>query len=299
MKKISIIILVLLCGMMVAAQHYVGIGAGIGMPLQMDNLEVTTAKVGVGGNLNMSYMFRRQHFLFTMKIGVGYGNLCQAIDEEELSAEMIDTRGIRFTYLGQLRNRKDAIHRLEVEVPLMVGAEFSQFYFLVGPLFSMPVLCTTHQTALLMTKGDYQGRYYDYVEDMPNHGYHNFEPTQTRGKVSQKIDIRLCAELGYTLDLAGTGRWLSHKLNIGVFAHYGLMNVCQTNGMKLTELSVDKYMTVKMNNIYASNMAYNCKLHNLSAGLRISYLIPFAGSASSSQYSSHRRFYKYKCHCVR
>lgn len=278
MRRLSILILSLELSLMLTAQHYIGFGANIQFPRHIDNISSTSAKMGIGGGAEMMYAFRYRYFLLNAGLGFDAGKTRLTLDDETLQADMVDTRGLRFTYNGYLNRRTDAATSINVVIPLRVGFEAENFYMLAGVDYAVRVGGSTLQKAKLMTEGDYNGRYYSVLTDMPNHGYHDYEDESTSGNVSFKADLRLVAELGLTMELKAANRRLKPILRIGAFVGYGVLNVLDNSADKpLTELDLKQYMHVRMNHVYSTAAAAGKRVNNFTFGLKVTYLIPVGG----------------------
>ena len=212
------------------AQHYVGPALSGGLVQTLDDLRQTQSRLSGGGELGVAYQYQHGHLLLHM--GLNYTLQCpvQSVDSQWLNKSMIDTRGVAVTYRGLLDNRSDQLFLHQLSIPFMVGGSWSGFYLLAGLKFSVALAAQARETAALRTAGDYNGRYYEWFEDMPNHGYHDFEPVRSSQNLPlssspssssasstnspssgasslsssaalNRFDLRLAAELGYTFRL--------------------------------------------------------------------------------------------------
>ena len=220
------------------AQHYVGPALSGGLVQTLDDMRQTQSRLSGGGELGVAYQYQHGHLLLHM--GLNYTLQCpvQSVDSQWLNKSMIDTRGVAVTYRGLLDNRSDQLFLHQLSIPFMVGGSWSGFYLLAGLKFSVTLAAQARETAALRTAGDYNGRYYEWFEDMPNHGYHDFEPVRSSQNLPlssspssaaslsssssgasstsspsssaslsaslgalNRFDLRLAAELGYTFRL--------------------------------------------------------------------------------------------------
>ena len=245
------------------AQHYVGPVFSGGLVQTVDDMRHTQSRTSGGGEIGVAYQYQHGHLL--LHTGLNYTLQCpvQSVDSQWLSHSMIDTRGVAVTYRGLLANRSDQLFLHQLSIPFMIGGNWSGFYLLAGLKFSVSMAAQARETARLRTAGDYNGRYYEWFEDMPNHGYHDFEPvsscqnlplstsasansfstsaaanslSSTLGALS-RFDLRLAAELGYTFRLNIQPSHYNPRMNphsafapapllrVGVFAEYGMINM--------------------------------------------------------------------------
>lgn len=245
------------------AQHYVGPAFSGGLVQTVDDMPQTKARISGGGEIGVAYQYQHGHLLLHM--GLNYTLQCpvQSVDSQWLNQNMIDTRGVAVTYRGLLADRADQLFLHQLSIPFMIGGSWSGVYLLAGLKFSVALAAQARETAGLRTAGDYNGRYYEWFEDMPNHGYHDFEPVSscqnlplsnsasansfsnsaaanslsgTLGALS-RFDLRLAAELGYTFRLNIQSSHYNPRMNphsafapapllrVGVFAEYGVINM--------------------------------------------------------------------------
>lgn len=273
------------------AQSYLGPSVGGNFVQTTDKLPQTKTRLGGGGEIGLAYEWQKEHFL--LRTGVSYSLQCPslAVDSQWLEHEMLDTRGMRFTYRGLLYQRTDRLYTHQLTVPFMVGGTWKGVYLLGGLKLSVALAATARQDALLYTAGDYQGRYYEWFENMPNHGYHAGEPvSSSHGLSLNRIDLRLAAEFGYTFTLTPAARLRpSSLLRVGLFAEYGLLNMLTAgNSAPRTSSDWTQYLRVDMRHIYASNESNASRANLLVYGMRLTVLLPVSNTPQRSR----------RCPCV-
>ena len=266
------------------AQSAIGVSVAGDVPMTLDKVATTRIKPSGGGEISFVYQLRRNHFLFQTGLGYSLQVPRLSIDSASFTQAMIDTRGVQFLYVGLLRNRTDRMMMHQLVLPLLVGGTWQNVYFLVGAKVCLNLETSAAETALLKTAGDYGDRYYEWLEDMPNHGYHDFEAISSKQRMRIKpYDLRLMAEIGYTYRI----------VNIGLFAEGGLLNL-RTNDTELpvTTLDYTEYLRVSMNHVYTTSLVGSSPAHFLSCGVRVTVLFPIAGSVSSGRRKN------YPCRCI-
>ena len=273
------------------AQHYIGPSVGADFVQTIDRLPQTTARLAGGGEIGVAYEWREAHFL--LRTGVSYSLQCPslALDSQWLEQEMLDTRGVPFTYRGRIYQRTDRFYTHQLTVPFMVGGTWRGVYFLCGLKLSVALGASARQDALLYTAGDYQGRYYDWFEDMPNHGYHDGEPVTSSHRISlNRFDLRVAAEVGYTFKLNPYTRFRpSSRLRVGVFAEYGLLNLLTgESSAPRTTADWTQYLRVNMTHVYASDESNGSRSNLLVYGIRMTVLFPVSNSRRQAK----------RCSCV-
>ena len=279
------------CGLL-NAQNYVGASVAGHVPFTSDNMPITRSHVGYGGELGFAYELHRNHFTLTTGLQYNLLSTSLSVADQQLEQAMLDTRGVPFIYRGWLSNRTDAMSYGQVVLPLYVGGSWSGFYIMAGLKAGFYLHGKAVQTAQLKTAGDYEDRYYEWVESMPNHGYHDYQPVASSHAMTfNNFDLRLCGELGYTVKLqSAQSRALPPFLRIGLFAEYGMTNIHNAKSIRntpRTQADYSQYMSVQMTHIYASEDAAPKSTHLVTCGLRLTILFPVASDN-----------YIYPCRCA-
>lgn len=259
------------------AQSYVGPTVSGYFVQTMDKMPQTQTRLSGGGGIGLAYEWKREHLI--LRTGVEYALQCPslALDSQWLAQDMIDTRGVAVTYRGLLADRTDLLSMHELTIPFFIGGTWHGVYVLVGARLSVSLASTARMQARLMTAGDYQGRYYEWFENMPNHGYHTFEPVSSKHAVRfKRLDVRLAAELGYSFSLNPyRERKPSPILRLGLFAEYGVVNMLSSdNTSPRTTADWSQYLHVDMTHIYASQESTGMRVNLLTYGLRFTLLFP-------------------------
>jgi hypothetical protein len=305
MKRINLIIAIILMAQMSFAQHYVGFGASLSSPFQVDKSNSTKPLFGWGEGIHVQYQYCVGHFIVSAGATLTGEHPRVGVDDEDFVARMRDTRhdrlsgseGIVFDYLGSVIKRKDLSSTVWLNFPVMVGLEIFPFYVMAGAEYSLFLASWTHQTAQMASIGDYLGRYYKVVDDMPTHGYHTYEPVETKGRMQYKNDIRVLFEIGGTIPFIVNRRAPDHLLRIGAFAEVGLRNVLNNStNIPKTEWDVSQYMHVRMNHVYASN-ANTGAVRNIVVGVKATYLLPIGELPKKFNGYRYIRRTKKKCNC--
>ena len=279
------ILLLLLCAQLpCAAQHYIGVTVAGHAPRMVDHSRLTHPQWTGGGDLGLAYEWHNNHVLIHTGVRYALLNAVMAVDSQLLVQEMIDTRGVPFTYRGTLAERTDAAMVGQINVPLYVGGAWNGFYGMAGVNLAAVMHSQAIITAQLKTVGDYNGRYYVDLEDMPNHGYHDYEPVASHHPLTlAQFDVRLGAEAGYMFPLSHPSLHAQRIpfMRIGAFAEYGLINqrTRSTENIPRTQPDYEHYMSVVMTHLYASSEEPYTTAHWFTFGMRITLLFPVSDSA--------------------
>lgn len=289
MKKIGILFGLIVLPFFVSAQHYLGLSADLKTAFQLDQMIETRYASGGGAQIGFDYEFQRNSFILTTGLAASYTATSQLLDSLHFSVPMFDTEGRPMEYLGVIDNRHDIAQQLHVKLPLLLGLEGGHFYGQVGFVFDFSFRAWTTQSAKLYTAGDYGDRYYEILENMPNHGYHDFERIKSNGRLKFKPDLRITAELGASFLLGNKPD--KPKFKVGMFFEYGLTD-CNSEELinaKLYEFDTTEYLKVNMNHIYTTKAVYGSKINNLEIGIRAHILFNVGGISTNGGCNCHRR----------
>ena len=266
-----------------SAQSYAGVSLAGHVPMVQDNSDLARSKVAFGGEAGGVYEWHDG--LFMLQTGFSFALLCpsMSVKDMQLEQEMLDTRGVPFIYRGALQGRTDYMTIGQLNVPFYAGVSLQGWHLMAGLKLAVVLHSQAHVNARLQTVVDYEGRYYDYLENMPNHGYHDFEPVRSTHRVPlNPVDIRLCAETGYTFALSPYSTLPSPLLRFGIFAEYGLMDMRKprlgADASPMVAPDYTHYMSISMTHLYAAENSSNLHAHMLSFGLRITLLFQLPGS---------------------
>lgn len=218
MRKAFVFIVLLLCCGSLWSQHWLGASADAGLAWQLDKSPQVTTRLGGGGEIGLVYQYQHNHFILETGLEGKFTYTSVGLADSVYHEDRIDSKGTPYVYNGYLKDRKETTRNLSVSLPLMVGVEYSYFYGIVGAKVNYTLWGRTRQAAQVATTGEYD-IYYEAIENVPTHGFHDYTQEESELSTSFKPDVRLAAELGvvfYTF-------LRSPKYRIGVFAEYGVL----------------------------------------------------------------------------
>lgn len=273
-KEILLIIILLFISSQGISQHRIGVAMDGAMALRLDNSDMTEMGIGAQVGVGAVYQYCYNRFLLQTGITVSESYVQNAVDSQHIAVPMRDTEEIDFIYRGEVYNRIDMMLLTELSIPLMLGVKLKCFYALGGIRFICPLAGFSFSNALLTTKGDYGNRYYEMLENMPQHGYFTALPIDSdKEKISFPMNLNVGAEFGYSKFI---GNKMQDKkpfvLHVGAFVEYGVLNGLKDGSNLLTEVDCSQYMQVTMNHIYSTLSRQTYFMHHLSAGIRITFL---------------------------
>ena len=276
MKRISILIIALLSGLCVFSQpintpgdHYLLIWGAGNANMTFDQLEWTNSKIGEGGMIGAGYQWTKKYFAINTGLEISFQHRVLGIDNTQLSQAMLDSEGMPFVYNGDLKDRKDVMNALDINLPLLVGAKGKIGYILAGLKIGINGYTWTKQKGYYSTQGLYD-RFYDPLVNMPNHGFHDYEETTTRNAHWLGINLKAAVEFGVIIPTKNEHL----RVRLGLFGDYGFYeyNVRRTNiAGPVLESSWDQYLQLTLNHPYLSPEGANSPINNLEAGLKVTF----------------------------
>ncbi len=244
-------------------------------------------KGGPGAGLNVTYNLEYGHFLFETGLDFRFLNSTSTYGFQATRNDLTYP-GTTYTYLFD--NLRETRNMLEIGLPLMFGAQFSRYYFLLGAkvYYGLPM-------------GYSHKGMYDIVVNDPamlepyGMGIHELNG-QTDRKISFKQpDVSLAAEIGIDLDewlqaqpekkkakvKAGErqpfGREHVHY-RVGLFAEYGVLNTNGTPKAYPVEFATNSVEVQKSNTLLAMNG--DTKLNNLFVGAKFTIQFEVPGKTA-------------------
>ena len=230
---------------------------------------------GPGAGINLTYNLEYGHFLFETGLDFRYLNSSSAYG---FQAERIDQAyNAKYNYLFD--RMTEMRHLLQIGVPVMFGAQFSRYYFLVGAKVHYSLAAPYSQ------KGKYDITVTDpaFIDPYGLGIYEMNGETDKPIKFSQP-DLSVAAEFGIDLD-----EWLQKQpdpkakaklkpgqrlpfgrehihYRVSLFAEYGVLNSNGTAAAKPLEFAGNQVEVQKSNTMLAMNG--DTKLNNLFVGAK-------------------------------
>lgn len=279
-KKPIIVLSVILCSIISASaqnKHFISIWGAGGYAAMLDNVEETNPALGGGGSVGFGYELQRRNFIFNVGVEGNYEKTVNDIKNTTTNIDMVDTEGDPFVYNCLFNNRKDANQLANVNVPVMVGAQFGKFYFLVGGKVGFNLYGKGEAASDMTATGTYP-QFIGVFENMPNHSFTSSYYSSQSG-VSFKPNAAASCELGFRLGGHSNETGFDvpkHKTQyrLGVFADYGITNMHKnvSNGDLLTCAPGTTGLDITLNNVYISNLAMDKKINNLFVGVKFTIL---------------------------
>jgi outer membrane protein OmpA-like peptidoglycan-associated protein len=139
---------------------------------------------------------------------------------------------LEIDYYMDFMDYREQHNNFSLNVPLMLGGEFKQFYFALGAKAKYGLI-GNYFTNTNLTTWARDPEFIEDLENLPNHNI-SLNNLSTKGNLSYGLDVTASAELGIILD-----KWMSSSATIfggvnnrknisyrlGLFADYGVLNV--------------------------------------------------------------------------
>ena len=271
------------------AVSYFNLGLRLGYAAMMDKLNGTymgagtlnqsnalqQLKGGPGAGLDITYNLEYGHFLFETGLDFRFLNSTSAYGFQAIRNDLTYP-GTTYSYWFD--NVREMRNMLEFGIPVMFGAQFNRFYFLVGAKvhYGLPM-------------GYSQKGLYDIVVNDPSllepygMGIHELNGQTNQPIQFKQPDLSVAAEIGIDLD-----EWLQAQpdkkkakvkpgqrlpfgrehihYRVGLFAEYGVLNTNNTPAANPVEFAADQVAVQKTNTLLAWNG--DTKLNNLFVGAK-------------------------------
>lgn len=247
---------------------------GAGTLNQKNALQQLIGGPGVG--LDITYNLEYGHFLFETGLDFRFLNSTSAYGFQATRKDL--TYGADYNYLFD--NMREMRNMLEIGVPVMFGAQFSRYYFLLGAKIHYGLPMGYSQ------KGQYDITVNDPAFLEPyGMGIYDLNGTTNTKMVFKQPDVSVAAEIGLDLD-----EWLQKQpdpkakkakvkpgqrlpfgrehihYRVALFAEYGVLNTNATPAALPVEFEASNTEVQKTNTMLAMNG--NTKLNNLFVGAK-------------------------------
>lgn len=231
---------------------------------------------GPGAGLDFTYNLEYGHFLFEVGLDARFLNSTSAYGFQATRTDM--TYGSTYTYMFD--NMREMRNMLQVGVPLMFGAQFNRFYFLVGAKAHYSLM------GMYSQKGLYDITVNDPALVAPyGMGIHELNGATKQAIVFKQPEVSVAAEIGIDLD-----EWLQKQpdpkakkakvkpgqrlpfgrehihYRVGLFAEYGVLNTNNTPKTNPVEFATNDVKVQNTNTFLA--WGGDTKLNNLLVGAK-------------------------------
>ena len=276
--------------------NYVTVHGDLGASVLLHNIPNQKPGAGMNGIIGVDYRLYHNNFLFTIGAEGMYNLFVNPLDNVHDTLMMNDTEAQLFGMNVLVKSSRDRAHMVNVNVPVLVGGEWGNFYFLVGPKLSLNLYGATSSSALATTYGDYD-RYYDDFYDMPNHQFETNKPLES-GMIAMKWNMNVLAhvEIGGLFQTVKKHRGYTRyaekvRTYLSVYADFGVLNLRSSQGgnpifgnRETDQGEVQFYVEP----LLTSDLSDGKIFRSLSIGVRYTVSIPMPERGKSYKYN-HKR----------
>ena len=216
--------------------HYVGMYVKAGewtlLPKESQYGFSYGAAGGVGAlyELQAGLTYSPARFLLDVGVGVtgGMTNFMQSSDQMAVLENQIDLDHEPFSYVYELKGRKDQYTNVAAQMPILIGVQTGKFYMLAGVNLTANMYTLSNSTALLTTYGKYE--MYDDHRNMPEYQFFNDMDLKSSVRTNFNFDLDASFEiggrLGFVTDAVGFDvPKRKTELRLGAFVEYGLLDL--------------------------------------------------------------------------
>ena len=286
------------------AISYINLGLRGGYAAMMDKISKDAQqqlKGGGGAGLNLTYGLEYGHFLFETGLDFRFLNSSSTYGFTGIRQDMsypYDANGTTLypTYYYMADNMKETRNMAQIGVPIMFGAQFSRYYFLLGAKVGYT----------LFGNYSHSGKYDIWVDDPAlldpyGLGIHDFNMPTGQPITFKHPEVSLAAEIGIDLD-----EWMQAQpkapnpkdkkkkqvkpgerlpfgrehvhYRLALFAEYGILNTNGTPAAKPLEFIPTEIPVQKTNTMLAMNG--DTKLNNLFVGVKFTIQFEIPGKTA-------------------
>ena len=176
--------------------HYMGLYGEVGYNNYMLNAKGIRNIGGPMGGLGLAYKLDYGAFRFNIGAQADYAQNFNTGAFNVTRHVIIPTEDMTFVY--RFKNMAETQRAIDVSVPIMLGAKYNGFFFMIGTKLSLPVW-STYTINTDVDRVIYDEPVIDYYTDMPNH-YLYADNVSGKGDLKLRFIPKLAFEIGYDLD---------------------------------------------------------------------------------------------------
>lgn len=176
--------------------HYMGLYGEVGYNNYMLNANGIKNIGGPMAGLGMAYRLDYGAFRFNIGLEANYAQNFNSGAFNITRHVTIPTEDM--TYVYKFHNMAETQRAIDLSVPIMLGAKYNGFFFLIGAKLGLPVW-STYTINTDVDRVIYDEPVIDYYTDMPNH-YLYSDNVKGGGSLALRFNPKLSFEIGYDLD---------------------------------------------------------------------------------------------------
>lgn len=263
--------------------HLVGMHLDGGYSAFFGNVpEMTTGPGGYTVGFGFDYSYTGNGLIIQTGLGLRWQDVQNKFGADSLIVDPVtDSEGIDFRLRYDFTDRMDRSRNIYLQVPVLAGMYFYNFYFLAGIKLNMQVAGWTQPSLNVTTTADYD-RYIGIWEEMDNHGMRKeVEQIRSNEGLELKFDLMASCEIGYEWAFGNYGKKgyrkqkaKDYRLRLGAFLDIGLLDICpntKKDPYKVPAESRYDFSTFEFNHMLSTSMAADYHFRNLFTGVRLSF----------------------------
>ena len=197
--------------------HYATVGVQVGATRQQ---QTYGPEIGI----NVGYALKRGHFLLHTGLEASFNYTFGSLADYTDSMAMVDTQNDPYT----LRLAYSDIHTqnrsIRIGLPMRLGGQWRDFYFTIGPAFSLYAMHAQQRTFDVTSTADYDFLI-DTFLDMPNHGLTARHVQDNWTSLPLTFGVDASVEIGWIVS-SSTRRYFSRSpsfdCRLAVYSDIGL-----------------------------------------------------------------------------
>lgn len=280
-KKVLIIPLLCLLTMTVSAQlrNSLLVNADAGVAWQIGKTPVAISpSIGGGAAIGVGYELGLDHWIGQIGMGARLMQTGYKVENTSYRLEkQFDSQNVLFDYLLDENGRRDKYTSAILEIPLLTGGRWNQFYFLLGAKCMIPLRTDASASARYTARGDYEP-YIDIFGDMPNHQFFTNQEGKTAERYHMKVNVAVHGEIGVQLGQNVYRRYgkVRPVVRLALAVDYGILDM-HTAGDKEMLHYTPVYNSINMSSTIVPTNYLSTRLANatrpLIVGLKLTYLL--------------------------
>ena len=291
-RKICILLLsVITSAVSLSAQvkHYLGSWAELSensMITKISGADIEQQQLlslGASASLGGGYELNARHFL--LNIGLQFSVSHSAFSLPDIQKSLLDVtddEGDKMDYIYRQTNRHDSYTNLSLQLPLLVGTQVRNFYFLAGVKLGISVYGSTIIKTNISSAGDYE-KFIDEFVSMPEHLYYDATAFTRYSRVSFQPSLSPHLEIGYVF-----GSFSSEKgfdvpktkniYRLALFFDYGVLNLMKNGNKPILAVpgimdSEDIDAQIEINDFLSSDFRQG-NVNDFCIGLKFTAIFP-------------------------
>ena len=263
--------------------HLVGLHVDGGYSAMFGNMPVMhTAPGGYTAGFGLDYSYTGRGLILQTGVGIRWQDVRNRFDNDSLVVDpAMDSEGVPYRLKYDFTDRYDRSRNIYVQVPVLAGMYFYNFYFLAGLKFSAQLAGWTRTDTYVSTTASYD-RYIGIWEEMDNHGIRkDVEESRDGEALKLKFDLMGTAEIGYEWAMGNYGKKgykkqnaKDYRLRLSAFLECGLLDISPNTKLsvyKIPDETPYDFSTFEFNHHLSTAQAADYHFRNLFAGIRLSF----------------------------